>query len=88
MPELDPWEGEYATGTVPRLHYYCRRCGKLDPDGAHGRYYCPLCNEVTCGMKRQGEWIVLPHYRNGPAGRMDRVPCRGGPMDPREDKAP
>lgn len=87
MPD-DLWEGESATRTAPRLRDYCGRCGKLDPDGAHGRYYCPLCHEVTCGMKRQGEWIVLPHYRNGPAGRMDRVPCRGGPMDPKEDKAP
>lgn len=78
---------------VPRLKHYCGRCGKLDPDGAHGRYYCPLCDEVTCGMKRQGEWIVLPHYRNGSEpdggrGYVHGAPCRGGPIDPKEDRAP
>lgn len=85
LDELDPWEGE----SVPyRLADYCRRCGKLDKEGAHARYYCPLCHEVTCGMKRQGEWIVLPHYKAGPHGKMDRIPCIGGPIDPREDRAP
>lgn len=84
LDELDPWGGP-----VYRLAEYCGRCGKLDKESAHGRYYCPRCHEVSCGMKRQGEWIVLPHYRrdheeHSRAGR----PCQGGPIDPREDRAP
>lgn len=79
--ELDP--------ATARLADYCRRCGKLDKEGAHRRYYCPLCHEVTCGMQRQGEWIALPHYRNREDGlRGTGIPCRGGPIDPTEDRAP
>lgn len=91
MDELDPWAGELVV--THRLKDYCRRCGKLtDDETPHGRYYCPLCHEVTCGMKRHGEWIALPHYRSGdePHGRgyVKGAPCRGGPINPKEDKAP
>jgi hypothetical protein len=75
---------------VYRLADYCTRCGKLDKEGAHARYYCPRCHEVTCGMKRHGEYIALPHYRRGPEEgiRGQQKPCVGGPVDPREDRAP
>ncbi len=83
MPDLDELDN------MPRLADYCGRCGKLDKEGAHARYYCPKCHEVTCGMKRQGEWIALPHYRNRDDGmRGTGRPCQGGPIDPREDRAP
>lgn len=71
-----------------RLADYCSRCGKLDMHQGHVRVYCPRCHEVTCGGQRQGEWMAFPHYRNGPKGKMDRIPCIGGPIDPREDRAP
>lgn len=83
MPDLDELD------TMPRLADYCRRCGKLDKEGAHARYYCPRCHEVTCGMKRQGEWIALPHYRNREDGSRGAGPaCLGGPINPKEDRAP
>lgn len=83
--ELDQWGGESVS---VRLSDYCRRCGKLDMNQDHMRVYCPRCAEVTCGGKRQGDWMAFPHYRNGPKGRMDRIPCIGGPIDPKEDRAP
>jgi hypothetical protein len=88
VPDLDELDGP-----LYKLADYCGRCGKLDKEGAHARYYCPRCHEVTCGMKRHGEWIALPHYRNGEEplnrhGRTDRKPCVGGPIDPKEDRAP
>lgn len=84
MPDLDELDGP-----LYKLADYCRRCGKLDKEGAHARYYCPRCHEVTCGMNRHGEYIALPHYRrtldeHTRAGK----PCLGGPVDPKEDKAP
>lgn len=83
MPDLDD------VTHVHRLADYCRRCGKLDKESAHARYYCPRCHEVTCGMKRHGEYIVLPHYRRTDLlDSMARTTCLGGPVDPREDRAP
>lgn len=56
-------------------------------DGAHFRYYCPRCQLVACGMKRQGQWIVLPHYKPG-WGAISDATCLGGEVDEREDRAP
>lgn len=85
MTDVDPWEDD---GPTYRLADYCKRCGKLDQEGAHARYYCPRCHEVTCGMKRQGVYIALPHYRNADDGTRTGKPCRGGEVDPKEDRAP
>jgi hypothetical protein len=70
----------------------------------HLRFYCPRCSEVHCGVKRQGEWIVQPHYRvdvEAAAGNAQNIrhgvlqtgkfntrPCRGGPVDKDKDRAP
>lgn len=75
-------------GPLYRLADYCRRCGKLDKEHAHARYYCPRCHEVTCGMKRHGEYIVIPHYRKDIGERIGTKTCLGGPVDPKEDRAP
>lgn len=48
----------------------------------HFRFYCPKCDEVTCGMKRHDDWIVLPHWRNG------KDTCLGGQVDGEKDRAP
>lgn len=73
----------------PRCTY--RMC----KDNPHLNYYCPTCHEVACGMRRQGEWIVLPHYRNDVEAlvKSQRAPvfgrpCRGGPVDRVKDRAP
>lgn len=69
---------------------YCRRCNKLQRDGVHRRYYCPKCHEVTCGMKRHGIFIVLPHYRGDPSFPVAIATscCPGGEVDEKEDRAP
>lgn len=68
---------------------YCRRCGTLTSEGAHTRFYCPRCHQVTCGMKRQGQFIVLPHYtKDNPEARTSTKPCLGGSVDPELDRAP
>lgn len=64
----------------------------------HVRFYCPRCHEVQCGLKRQGKWIVLPHYRVDVQGIIERNgtrhlgkdtrPCVGGDVDYSKDKAP
>lgn len=85
MTEVDPqdvYERPY------KLADYCRRCGKVDTLSKHFRAYCPRCHEVHCGMQRQGEWIVTPHYSQDPNRRHGRNPCLGGPIDPTEDRAP
>lgn len=73
---------------VARMSDYCRRCNKLCRDNPHFRFYCPGCHEVTCGMKRHGEWLALPHYRRTGVERVPNTPCRGGPVDEKEDRAP
>lgn len=72
----------------------CRRTMCIN--NPHARFYCPLCHEVHCGMKRQGEWIVQPHYRVDVTQIVTQSkilkdasrPCRGGPVDYEKDKAP
>lgn len=69
----------------------CSRCGNKGADaGRHPRYYCPLCGQVQCGMKRHGVFMVVPHYkrRSSDEDGWKSSPCRGGPVDPREDRAP
>lgn len=67
---------------------YCRRCNNHMKDGLHYRYYCPKCHEVACGMKRQGVWIVVPHYRSEDHSRVATRPCIGGAVDEKRDRAP
>lgn len=109
MPDMDELDDEYNAHlfqdepptedeVAVRWHLadYCRRCAKLCRGNPHSRYYCPLCHHVTCGVKRQGEWIVLPHYEKSARERayrndeyaVESKPCRGGPVDEREDRAP
>lgn len=67
---------------------YCRRCSQ---EGEHVRVYCPACGEVTCGMKRHGVWMGLPHYRSTRAEGTKlkkEKPCLGGTIDPETDRAP
>lgn len=55
------------------------------------RVYCPACGEVTCGMKRHGVWMGLPHYRSTRAEGTKlkkEKPCLGGTIDPETDRAP
>lgn len=68
----------------------CRRCWERMCDTApHFRFYCPKCGEVVCGTKRQGQWIVRPHYRHvAGEGPFNTKPCVGGNVDPKEDRAP
>jgi hypothetical protein len=63
----------------------CRSCcTRLFPDIPH-RYYCPICQEVTCG---EGGY-VFPHRRYSIApGYADRPQCPGGFADPEKDRAP
>ncbi len=69
-----------------KVHRRCRRCGGWEVDHT-GRAYCPRCGEVRCAIKRRGQVIVMPHYKRNEQG-MANVPCLGGPVDPKEDKAP
>ena len=78
----------YVWHRKPRCNY--RMC----KDNPHLNFYCPSCGEVTCGMKRQGEWIVIPHYREdiethlkGQRASYFGKPCRGGRVD-YGDRAP
>ena len=71
------------------------RCSyRMCKDNPHLNFYCPLCGEVTCGMKRQGEWIVIPHYKEDKEALLKGFrshfgkPCRGGPEDGKADRAP
>lgn len=72
------------------------RCNKrMCKDNPHLNFYCPQCHEVACGMKRQGGWIVLPHYKEDVqghlakgSGRLFGLPCRGGNVDYDKDRAP
>lgn len=79
----------FAWHRKPRCNW--RMCER----NPHLNFYCPRCHEVACGMKRQGQWIVLPHYKEDIdshlAGRyagMFGKPCRGGPVDYDKDRAP
>lgn len=76
---------------------YCKRARctlRMCKDNPHVRFYCPLCGEVTCGMRRQGNWIAMPHYKEDKeillkGGRsFFGKPCRGGPVNYPEDRAP
>lgn len=77
-------------------HYrrWCQRWGcnySMCDTNPHKRVYCPLCGEVTCGMKRQSQWMALPHYRREPREgehQAEKIPCRGGNVDYEKDKAP
>lgn len=72
------------------------RCNRrMCKDNPHLSFYCPSCHEVACGMKRQGQWMVMPHYREdkeswlkGQRGSYIGKPCRGGPVDRDKDRAP
>lgn len=87
-----PLAGERDCGECEEKHSRqpckggCRRI--VCKNNPHRRFYCPRCKEVHCGLKRQGRWIVLPHYRNDGTGVIANTPCRGGDVDYEKDRAP
>lgn len=56
--------------------------------GTRNRHYCPECGMVRSAILRydNGELWVEPHRYN--TGNWERSDCKGGYVDPVEDRAP